>query len=320
MRSGFRVLTCAVLASGALSGCATVEERQSTRIQQEPSVSKTVEQQDQRTLKRTVAVGRFSNETNYGKSAFHSGKASRVEKQARDILLTKLADTGKFILVERPDVEAVKGQVSAEGMDDFGLEADYLIVGSVSEFGRSTESEVGVFSRVKRQKAHAKVYLRLLDAKTGEVIYSEEGSGEAFTEAGTVMGAGENAGYDSTLNDKAISGAIGKLVSNIVENLLDKPWRSYILQMTGDEVVVAGGKSQGVRSGDKFIIYKKGERVENPQTGKIIELPGEQVARIRVSQVVETSGGDGISRARVVSGSLDEHSSSELYVESEEGL
>ena len=34
--------------------------------------------------------------------------------------------------------------------------ADYLILGSITEFGRKEVSDVGVFSRVKKQEAFAR--------------------------------------------------------------------------------------------------------------------------------------------------------------------
>ncbi|WP_392342941.1 CsgG/HfaB family protein [uncultured Shewanella sp.] len=40
--------------------------------------------------------------------------------------------------------------------------ADYLIVGSITEFGCKEVSDVGVFSRVKKQEANAKVNIRIV--------------------------------------------------------------------------------------------------------------------------------------------------------------
>ena len=95
----------------------------------------------------------------------------------------------------------------------FNIPSDYLILGSVTEYGRRTEGDVGVLSRTKKQIANASVNIRLVDVKTGQIIYSEEGSAEVSSEVGTVIGIGSQAGYDSSLDGKAISGAITKLVS-----------------------------------------------------------------------------------------------------------
>lgn len=95
----------------------------------------------------------------------------------------------------------------------------------------------------KKQEISAKVHIRVVDVSSGQIIYSEEGKGAAFSEAGTIMGVGDRAGYDGQLNDKAIDAAISDLASNIIENMLDKPWRGYILGYEDENLITSGGKS-----------------------------------------------------------------------------
>lgn len=47
-------------------------------------------------LKRKVAIGRFSNETQYAKGIFYDKENDPMGKQALDILSAKLAASGKF--------------------------------------------------------------------------------------------------------------------------------------------------------------------------------------------------------------------------------
>mgnify|MGYP002514343938 CR=1 FL=1 len=61
--------------------------------------------QEERTIKRKVAVGRFSNETQYAKGMFYDKDNDPMKKQALDILSSKLAASGKFILLEREDLD-----------------------------------------------------------------------------------------------------------------------------------------------------------------------------------------------------------------------
>ncbi len=51
------------------------------------------------TLKRKVAIGRFTNETQYAKGIFYDRENDPMRKQALDILSAKLAASGKFILL-----------------------------------------------------------------------------------------------------------------------------------------------------------------------------------------------------------------------------
>jgi curli biogenesis system outer membrane secretion channel CsgG len=276
-----------VLSFLIFAGCSRYVKEVKPIPEDKPKISKTLEQEKQRFLKRKVAIARFSNETNYGKGFFYDGKNDRIAKQAMDILSAKLTETEKFILLERSDLEEINKELELGGLNKLNIPADYLIVGSVSEFGRNTTSDVGVFSRTKKQTAKAKVYLRLVDISTSQIIYSEEGEGEATSEDGTVFGVGSRAGYNSALNDKAISVAISKLVSNVVSNLLDKPWRSYILDYDNGNYLISGGDSQGILADDEFDVFEKGKSVKNPQTNMLIELPGKKIGKIKV---VSTSG------------------------------
>ena len=270
-------------------------------------ISKTLEKKEPsapKGLKRKVAIARFSNETKYGQSFFIDKNNDRIGKQAVDILSAKLIATEKFIVLERADFDKIQRELDIGNASPLKNMADYLIVGSVTEFGRKDQSEVGIFSRVKKQLAFAKVHIRLIDVYTGQILYSEEGIGEAYSEAGTVIGIGEKAGYDSTLNDKAIEAAITNLSSNIIENLLDKPWRAYVLGFEGDFFIISGGKSRNIKPGKVFDVILEGRKIKNPQTNMFITLPGKQVAELRVVQCVGDSVQNEVSLCELVSGSL----------------
>ena len=181
--------------------------------------------------------------------------------------------------------------------------ADYLIVGSITEFGRKTEGDVGFFTRKKKQTAYAKVTIRLIDVYTGQIIYAEDGSGEAFSEVKTAVGLGPTAGYDSTLNDKALDVAITNLASRVISNLLEKPWRAYVLTFADGSYVLTGGQKLGVKSGDVFDVYAAGKKVRNPQSGTEIALPSKKVAQLKVTGFAG-EGSDEVSLASLESGEL----------------
>lgn len=299
------------------SGCATVRDTTEQDARRAPAVSPTVAASQERVLKRKVAVARFTNETLYGRSVLLDDVDSAgdvIGKRASDILATRLAETGKFLLFERVDADKLSEEIEKGQLEPEEVPVDYLILGSVTEFGRETVGETGFLSRTKTQKAHARVSLRLVDVRTSRVIHGDEGRGEAVSEVGTVVGVGTKAGYDSSLNDKAISAAISKLISNLLENLLEEPWRSAIVAVEGNDVFVAGGASQGVRAGDRFAVWRRGKTVKNPQTGIGMELPGDKVATL---EVLDLFGSDPLgegSRCKVVGGALPEVPLGQLVV------
>lgn len=235
--------------------------------------------QSEKSLKRKVAIGRFSNETQYAKGIFYDRENDPIRKQALDILSAKLAASGKFILLERDGLEELIAE-AGEGMQKIG--ADYIILGSITKFGRKVEGDQRVFSQTKTQTVEAGVSIRLVDVSSGLIIYSDEASGFAETSAKQTLGLGGSAGYDATLSDKAISAALTQLVENIINKCMDKPWRGYLLSVDDGSYIISGGKSQGIEAGATFVLYKKGKTVTNPQTGIKIELPGQKVGTLSV--------------------------------------
>lgn len=315
MNVPFRYLT-AILTTIFLTHCTTVkppiiEDVSNTK----QNVSKTIVEQKERSLKRKVAIARFSNETKYGRGFFDKENEDRLGKQATDILSSKLVETEKFLLLERSDLDQISKEKEIANLKTFDIPAEYLIVGSITEFGRKSTSDVGIFSRTKKQTAYAKVSIRLVDVKTSQIIYSEEGEGEAFVEAGTVLGVGETAEYDATLNDKVINAAISKLVNNIVERLLDSPWKSYLIAFEEGNYFIGGGERQGIKSGDEFDVYKKGSIVKNPQTNIDIELPGKLVGKIKVISTVPGTEVTELSICSKLSGELPLQDFSDYYVQ-----
>jgi curli biogenesis system outer membrane secretion channel CsgG len=298
-----RIIAVFVLFSVLISGCATGTIEAVHKPATQPQISKTIAVDNVKGLKRKVVIARFSNETKHGNSFLLDESNDRIGKQASDILAARLTESGKFLMLERQDLNKIKAEQDLANVTPKLVGADYLIIGSVSEFGRTTTSEVGIFSRNKKQRANATVNVRLVDVTTGQIIFSQEGSGEALSEANRVFGVGESAGYDSKLDDAALSAAISKLVSNLIENLLDKPWVAYILDMQQGQVIVSGGKSQGLKQGDTLKVMKRGRMVKNPQTGFEVELPRVEAARLKVMSFAG-EGSNEVSICSLISGSI----------------
>jgi curli biogenesis system outer membrane secretion channel CsgG len=308
----FALLTCFTVFM--IGGCSTSTMEVIHTPEAQPQISKTIAAESIIGLKRKVAIARFSNETKHGNSFLLDKNNDRIGKQASDILAARLTESGKFLMFERQDLSIIKAEQDLANIDTKTVGADFLIIGSVSEFGRTTTSEVGIFSRNKKQKANATVNVRLVDVTTGQIIFSQEGSGEALSEANRVFGVGETAGYNSKLDDKALSAAISKLVSNLIENLLDRPWVAYILDAQGNQIIVSGGKSQGLKLGDELKVLKRGRIVKNPQTGLEIELPREDVAKLKVISFTG-SGNNEVSICNLSSGSITGIKTDQLIVQ-----
>lgn len=255
------------------------------------------------TLKRRIAIGRFTNATQYGRALLLPGEKDPLADQAADMLSARLVDTGKFIVLERRDIDAIKSEQGLIGAGNT-VGSDTVLVGSVTQFGRKVEGKVGFLNSQARQIASATVEIRLVDVRTGQAFFSTVGSGSASLEVSEVAGFGSRAAYDSTLNDKAISAAISDLMSNLMQKLQQRPWSTDVLGVSDGQVMISGGAGQGLRVGDRLTVARRGRLVVSQQTGLPIELPAQTVASIQVSGFFGAGDAEG-SQARIVEGAVD---------------
>jgi len=109
-----------------------------------------------KTLKRKIAIGRFTNETRYGKTFQVDSNLDPLGKQASDMLNSRLISSNKFLTFERSDLEKIKNEQALLKEGNL-IGVDTLILGSVTEFGRSTTGKSGFLSATKIQTARAKL-------------------------------------------------------------------------------------------------------------------------------------------------------------------
>jgi curli biogenesis system outer membrane secretion channel CsgG len=305
------------LAGLLLSACATVSERPAP-VEAPVSRGKQIAAQSAaqapaaHRYKTKIAIARFTNESNYGRSLLTDQDLDRIGKQAGDMLMSRLVLSGKFLVLERPDAAKLEREQKLSGGSMIG--ADTVIAGSVTEFGRSVGGKSGFLSSTKLQTAKAKVDIRLVDVQTGLAYFSANGSGEASTESGEIAGFGSRAEYDATLNDRAIAAAISDVVDRLVDKLYDRPWRTDILEVRGTQLFIAGGERQGLRPGDTLAVLQATGTAKSKQSGFQITLPPRQVATVRVVSLFGDSETNEGSVCELASGTVDPGALATLYV------
>lgn len=266
------------------------------------------------TLKRKIALGRITNETNYGQSLLRDQQGDPLGKQVTDLMSKALTESGAYLVFERPDIGRVQAESQLTGTKLNLIGVDALIVGSLTEFGRKIVGESGFVSSSKKQVAFAKVDVRMVDVATGHVFFATSGAGEASNETASTFGFGSQASYDGTLNDAAIRQAVSEAVSRLSLEMSTRPWQTFILKAEGGRVFLGGGKSQGVKPGMQFSVNTQGEQVKSPQTGAMITLPGQAVAQVRVDALFGEGELNEGSVASVTSGSLAGYRPDQLLI------
>ncbi len=214
MKTSFKLLL-AVFIAALFAGCA----KESSRVVQTPTVvSLNTNYSGERIA---VSVGRFNNQSSYNNGVFSDGE-DRLGNQAQTILISNLQQTGRFSVLDRTNMRAIKEESAISKTAQNLKGARYVITGDVTEFGRKTTGDhqlFGILGKGKTQTAYSKVNLNIVDVRTSEVVFSTQGAGEYELSNREVLGFGGTAGYDSTLNGKVLSLAIIEAVNNLVNGL-----------------------------------------------------------------------------------------------------
>ena len=214
MKTSFKLLL-AVCIAALFAGCA----KESSRVVQTPTVATLNTNYSGERI--AVSVGRFNNQSSYNNGVFSDGE-DRLGNQAQTILVSNLQQSGRFSVLDRTNMRAIKEESAISKSAQNLKGARYVITGDVTEFGRKTTGDhqlFGILGKGKTQTAYSKVNLNIVDVRTSEVVFSTQGAGEYELSNREVLGFGGTAGYDSTLNGKVLSLAIIEAVNNLVNGL-----------------------------------------------------------------------------------------------------
>lgn len=168
-----------------------------------------------------LIVGKFANRSTYMNGIFSDGN-DRLGSQAKTILKTHLAQTNRFTLMDRENMEELAQESKLSGQTQALKGASLVVTGEVTEFGRKVTGDralFGILGQGKEQTAYAKVSLNIVEVRTSEVIYALQGAGEYNLSNREVLGFGGTAGYDATLTGKVLNFAIIDVVNKLVDGL-----------------------------------------------------------------------------------------------------
>ena len=235
--------------------------------------------------KQVVAVLPFENKVEGIEGATGLGNG------LSDILVTELVRSNRFLVVER---EAIKEIIQEQTLGMSGLVnqqtsiptgqmagAQFFVKGAVTEFNdkaggggltlKYATGEVGGKSRT----AYVGIDVRIIDNATGQVYASYNANakarggafrlGTSFLHDSENFKLGANAFFQTALG-KATRKAIQKIMGFILEESVAIPWQGSVIK-ADSKVYINRGVSAGVKEGDEFRVFSKGEPLIDPETG-----------------------------------------------------
>ena len=219
---------------------------------------------------KSVAIGCFINESEFGRGDKDNHIITYYAKSA---LLSKLSESSFLRIIECNDINVLVNEAGT-GVNRSG--ADYIVLGTITEYGRrvsknaTSRTEVGQKSLIptRTHSVEAGVSIKVVDATTGDIIYSDFSTGSAEGESIMAIGIGEEAFAD----------ALSPLIENIIVKCIQDPWKTRILQVEENQFVIAGGHQNGICERDEFDVYQKSYTVGTPD-----KIVGSAIAIMSVS-------------------------------------
>ncbi len=255
-------------------------------------------------LKHAIGCKGFTNEAGW-RGNWEIGENLTI------MLESALADTGRFVLVERQMLKDIiaeqdlaaggraarAGNVAKTGMI---RPARYIATGAVTEVSESQSGGAGGVSiggvRVGGGRATAQIALivKLVDTTTGEIVAKERVVGKAgrtnVNLGVSVRGVSTDlGGFTKTPLGQAAQDCINQAAAVIAKKMEEFPFEGSVVKVNDDgKIIINRGEQFGVQTGQELLLVTPGEVLMDPDTGEVLEREqGKTIGRIRVARVSE---------------------------------
>jgi len=253
---------------------------------------------------------------------------SEFARGLTEMLTSVLVRTNRFIVLERAAMQQIEqeqalsqGKTTKETAAQQGamLGAQALITGDITGFtfnkssvgGNVTNLVKGLNVAAERVSAEVIIDLRLIDATSGQIIYSSKGKGKASQTgvAADLIKAEKSYSGDATMTTPLGQASRQALQDAVVALLVGMPrvrWSARVVDVRNGVVYLGATAADGVQPGLELEVYEMGEALIDPATGQSLGAPEKFVGTITVETVLErfstakVTSGDGLARGHVV--------------------
>lgn len=263
-------------------------------------------------------AGSFTVTSGMGQVDYSSSTAGVPVNGIEAIVIDSLAQTGRFRLVERTELDDVLGEQDLASSGRIAqpsgaatgnvLGAEYLVQVVITDYESNTSGQSGgvggllrkrvpVLGGVKAGSSTGRVGLniRLIDAETSEITFTKQieavikESNLSFGGigiGGDVALGGFLSNYSKTPIGQAVIAGINQGVYELIKQIGSKPAEGSIVQANGSQIYVNLGQD-AVGVGERLQVMRMGEELIDPETG--ISLGGSMTSlgEIEVAQVQE---------------------------------
>lgn len=259
--------------------------------------------------KRSIVVDKFDSlstfNTAYGNWDVGGGLSA--------MLTTALDESGRFVILERANLDRVIGEQQIKTANAANPEAgprlgavtaaQFVVIGSVTEFGAedsggginiglSGGNGLGALLGLKKTEGAVAMDLRIVDTTTSQVVQTvkvrEPISGtsvNASTDYKAMTFGGDS--FNNTPIGAATRHAIEKAVAQIVAASAREPWQALVVEVDGPNVAIDAGSSSRLKQGDRLQVEHIAKILTDPATGEVLSVRRKTLGTLEISSVEE---------------------------------
>jgi curli biogenesis system outer membrane secretion channel CsgG len=260
-------------------------------------ISFQVNAQAKQSKKKRIAVFYFDDKTDNGRGWY--GQRS-VGHGMSDMVVTELVKTGKFIVIERNELDALlkeqdlgaSGVVTPESAAKIGqvLGVEVAVLGGVTEFGYNKNNTgvrvSGVGVGVGKQAAVVALDIRLVNTSTGQIDLAESIRRQKSAPSLNVNTRRVDFKNENDFNQSVVGKATREAVEDVIDLISRRaesiPWSAKVVTEKDNQVYINSGKNHGVEPGEEFVVYRPGEELIDPDTGLSLGSMDTKVGKIKV--------------------------------------
>jgi outer membrane protein OmpA-like peptidoglycan-associated protein/curli biogenesis system outer membrane secretion channel CsgG len=281
--------------------------------------------------KARVAVLDFDYGTVMSSSSSIFGTNVDIGKGITQLLVTDLVKNGTFSVIERSALDKVLAEQSFSNSNRADpasaarigkiLGVDYIIVGSITEFGNETNKQnvggsggnfhgfgIGGVGH-SNSKANVAIDARVINIDTAEILAAAEGKGESSRSGVSLLGGGGNwngfgsgnvdfgsSNFQNTIigeaTKKAVDNLAGDLAANsgrLSANVHTFKGEGLIAAIDGGQIVLNVGGKAGIKAGDTIEVTRVTREIKDPATGQVLRRLTTSVGTLRATDVDDVS-------------------------------
>ena len=240
-------------------------------------------------LKKSIAIMKFENHSYYTNDKIEEIFQSKIT----ETLQTACTNIHLILPRDKQYPEPLKAmtKTSSGRIDNlklvqvgrlYGIGA--IATGAILNVSAYQEKRGLFWLREDHAYLQVQIHLEVFDTETGAKLLDENRLEEVEIEEDDYSFIKEKRQVPiKEISDK-IQFTATLLGEKICDSLINQSWKSYVVSMDGDKMVIFSGKNDGLQPGDIYDIYNTG-RLINGLAGERFLLPGKKVGIVQVMQV-----------------------------------